>query len=141
MSNSSTARLSFGVAFKEEFEFPWSDREKYDDGITNWWKEVNDYVQPPELFTFASIYSHQSKWLELNPVPFEIVRSGSYEYFISIIATRTMIVDWGETLEVSPIIFNKRKVKDDTKAILDFLKKYSIEHEDSPKWLLSSYYG
>ena len=141
MSNSSTARLSFGVAFEEDFEFPWSDRQKYDDGITDWWKEVNNYIQPPELFTFDTIYNHQSKWLKLNPPPIEIVRSGSYEYSISIIATKTMIVDWGETLEITSCIFNEKKVEDDSKIILDFLNKYNVEHEDSPKWLLSSYYG
>lgn len=139
MGSSPYGRLSFGVAFEEDFEFPWSDKEKYDNDISNWWLEVTGYIQPPELHCFKSIYAAERKWLELNPIPVELVRRSSYDYPCFIVATRSTGVEWDETLVVTKEMFNTDE--HDTKIITDFLNKYDIKYKGSPSWLLSSFYG
>jgi hypothetical protein len=140
MSRDSIARLSFGVAFKEDFEFPWSDKEKYPDGIEDWWLEITEYIQPLELYNFDSILDDEITWLKLHPVPIKVVRTCTYDYSGYILAVKTMWVDWAETLKVDPeqLISN---INEDTKVITDFLDKYNIKCEDSPGWILSSFYG
>lgn len=139
MGSSPYGRLSFGVAFEEDFEFPWSDFDKYDDDITDWWLEVTGYVQPLELTCFESIYDSKKKWLELNPIPVGLVKRGYHDSSSYIIATLTMGVEWDETVTITPDLFNN--VEQDTKVITDFLNKYNIEYEGKPNWLLSSFYG
>lgn len=139
MGSSPYGKLSFGVAFEEDFEFPWSDREKYEDGIRSWWLEVTGYVQPSELHCSESIYDSKRKWLELNPIPVGLVARGSYDELSYILATLTVAVEWNETLSINPSLFDN--VEKDTKIITEFLNKYQIQYEGKPSWLLSSFYG
>lgn len=140
MGSSPYGRLSFGVAFEEDFEFPWSDFDKYDDNITNWWLDVSGYVQPPELHCYESIYDSKKKWLDLNPMPVGLVRRCSYDESSYILATLTMGVEWDETLrlDLEQLAIN---IETDTKIITDFLNKYKIKYEVNPSWILSSFYG
>lgn len=139
MGSSPYGRLSFGIAFDEDFEFPWSDRQKYDNDITKWWLDVSGYVQSPELYNFESIYDAERKWLELHPLPVELVRRGSYDYPCYIVATRSTGVEWTDTLVLTSEMFKSDEA--DTKILTEFLNKYNIEYEGKPNWLLSSFYG
>lgn len=135
MSKSSIANLSFGIAFEEGFKFPWSDISKYDDGINDWWLEITGYIEPNNYS-----YEKEKEWLELHPIPIEIVHYCACDYHMDIIATRCYSVEWGETLNITLEQFAVN-IEQDTRIIVDFLNKYNIQYEGSPAWILSSFYG
>lgn len=156
MGVSTDAKLCYGIGFEEGFEFPWVD-EKYEDDIEDWWMEVNDYVNPEfcpytEAGEFKEgidgddprvdvYHTHSYEWKEANPLPVDLVYHCSDGCTMYILAVKdTEIKSYrGDTTEIIPA--NLTVTDEQRITLLDFCKKYEIEAEEEPKWLLCSYWG
>ncbi len=151
MSTSTDGQICFGVAFEEDFEFPWGD------DIEAWWKDVNNYVNPEfNPFTEEGDYkpginnsdpriqkhwTHQRQWEKDNPMPVDLINycSGECPMFIIAVPQTVITANRGYPVTVDPELFllNEAIYK---QQLLDFFNKYDIKSAE-PKWLLSSYWG
>jgi hypothetical protein len=154
MGTSTNGQLSFGVAFDEDFEFPWSD-EKYEGDIEEWWRDVRGFVNPiecpfddrgdykPGINTDSPVISEyfakQREWETANPIPVELVNYCSGDYPMWIIAAKHM-----ENCRGTPQKVTMEFIRDTDEAfqrLSEFLDKYGIESENEPDWWLTSYWG
>lgn len=155
MGTTTNGEIWYGVLFEEGLEFPWDivDEDSSDEGdIEEWWRSVNGYVPLHTPFTeageyadgwhkddprFREYYDHRHKWLADNPLPVEMVNvcSGDYPmYGLAVVGSvRTANRGFPET-------FDPAELKADATVLLDFCKRFSIEHGE-PSWYLSSYWG
>ena len=161
MGISSDGQICFGIAFEEEYEFPWTD-EKWGGDEEDWWFiGVCGYVPPFEIFNdngdyadgvrphkekMDEYYAHRQEFRESHPIPVEIVRHCSYEYTMFIVAVPGTYIS---AFRGNPLEFRVANI-DPSKAaaVIDFCEKYcrpKYEHSEFPEmkpcWLLSSMYG
>ncbi len=165
MSVSTNAEISFGILFDEDHEFPWDD-EKYDTDMAEWWRDINGYKPPFELFDergeyaagipltkdqygrkeapkemVSAYFDHRHEWEKAHPLPVELVNvcSGGYPTYILAIEGSVTTAYRGSPKEISAAML----VASDEAAgvLISFCKKYGIEGGDGPKWWLSSYWG
>jgi hypothetical protein len=109
MGVSTDAKLAYGIAFPEGFEFPWTGTEDrdgdgyVDDGVDpeDWWRERNGYVQTPQIdysnfnedrgkpewkAAWDEMYAHRKAFDLEHPIPFEVVYHCSDDYTMHILA-------------------------------------------------------
>lgn len=156
MGTTTNGQICYGIAFEEDHEFPW-DKEEYEYGINEWWKAVNGYNQPVEVYDehgeyingigpdekiFREYYDHKHDWEEKNPLPIELVNYCSLEcpMYILTISASVITARRGYPTVLSGEEFDINAV--DVNPIIDFCQEYNIEYDiDKFQWYLSSYWG
>ena len=154
MGTSTDAILCYGISVDEGDELPWSDRDKYDDGIYDWWIEESRWkpsIQPydedgeplPNVSKEAIDRYHQERYnfSKTHPLPIELVEHCSYEYPMSIIAVPGTVTRASRGF---PEAIDEDAIKcpaplSDIAAMREFCKKYSIAGEEG--WWLASMWG
>ena len=143
MGITSDGQISFGILFEEDYEFPWYD----DTEIENWWRIQQGYVNPFKIYTsdgnyindiepsseeFNMYFNYRDKFDKAHPIP----------VFILAIPSTIKTCSRGYPEIIEPTDSNRRYNKDYMdKLLLEFCKTYSLQHENPPKWYLSSYLG
>lgn len=158
MSTSTDGQICYGIMFDEDYEFPWSADDYEDGDISDWWRDVNGYVNPIESpFTddgdykpgyhqndprIDQYFAGQSAWDKLNPLPIELVnyQSGDYPAYIIAIPSTVKTANRGNPIVFSPGI-ELVVSGQDRQALIDFCTKYGLEINAPPSWYLSSYWG
>ena len=154
MGTSTDGQICYGIAFEEEFEFPWDG--DYDD-IDEWWiYGVHGYKPSFELYDSdggyldgrepskeetSRYYDERRAFAEAHPLPVELVTHCSYDYPMYILAVKGSLISnsRGFPVEIAP---SSLSVADaDRQALLRFCVDHGIEHDDEPKWLLTSMWG
>lgn len=153
MGTATDGQICYGIAFEEEFEFPWSE---YDD-IEDWWVftvlgfkhaveiynsegECIDGARPAQAL-IEKYYSDIHVFKKAHPLPVKIVTycSGDYPKYIIAVPGTCISCSRGEWVEFDPtklVVIEEQKA-----ALLQFCSDYGIEHEQEPQWLLTSYWG
>lgn len=152
MGTSTNGQLCYGVAFEEDFEFPWGEN-----GIEDWWAyTVCEFKPSLELFDSGGNYLNGRKpsKTELNsyfeerrafdaahPLPVTLVNycSGDYPMYAVAVPSTVRTARRGSPTAVDP---TSLVVTDDEHAtLLKFLADHGIEAPEAPAWLLTSYWG
>jgi len=171
MGIASDGQICYGIAFDEEYPFPWLD--DWDEPEEWWIYGVCKYKAPFELYTKLGeyidgikpteekrreYYKHYRDFSDKHPMPVEVVMHCTYEYPMFIIAAigtlQTNSRGDVEALSIPDISYAQDN------AIIDFCKKYCRPIDDiyalpktkqisgmatfpemKPKWLLSSMMG
>ena len=155
MGQSTNGQICYGILLEEEIELPW-DKEEFDGNEEAWWRTVNDYKPLHVCFVsdnyapgFGSTdprvyeqWDHEQAWLKANPLPFEMVNVCSGSNPIWIIASPGTFTSAcrGKPLAITSEWLECEKMLAGPE-LEDFCEKHGIEHEDEPKWYLSSYWG
>jgi hypothetical protein len=165
MGVSTNGVICYGIKFEEGQEFPW-DAEPWEGAVQEWWRDVNGYKPPFELYDqhgnyHPSIkvvpgrypsdtkpedeslteryYAPQRAWDEAHPVPVELENYCSDDcpmYILSVPAIGTS-AERGYPEAIKPHEF----VDPDPEPLLAFCRKYKIRGGTKPKWWLCSYWG
>lgn len=154
MGVSTNGIIAWGIVFEEGYEFPWGcDGE---DGLSEWWLDVQEYKHPFEIYTddgdyvdgvvdgdprIDEYYQHYFDWEKANPCPvgLENVCSGDYPIYALVIPELTR-----ECRRGFPSFFDPKELvvtEEQKSSFLAFLKDCGIEYEDEPGWFLGSYWG
>lgn len=158
MSTTTDGQICFGIAFEEEFEFPWK-AEQFDGDIEDWWRFTNLYKEPFEIYDdndpsgyaggvkpseekILEYYTHRREWLKANQLPVVEVNYCSCDYPIYMLAVPSSVKNANRG---NPLVFKPEELQVTPKEQLDlmtFCINYEIEIGDSnPEWYLSSYWG
>jgi hypothetical protein len=158
MGQSTNGQICFGILFPEDYKLPWKDSSEED-----WWRTVNGYKPPFELYNsqgeylngkkppqseIDQYYQAQREFDDNNPFPFELVNYCSLDCPMYILAIKESVKTAyrGYPEEISPqTLVEQYEWKT---QLNDFAEKYintseSAEEEIdlTPKWYLSSYWG
>ena len=91
-------QICFGIAFEEDYEFPWSGE---DSDIETWWRDLNGFKHSFELFdsegnyidgkepsgeVVVKYFDEEREFDKLHPLPVEMVNYCSGDYPMWIIA-------------------------------------------------------
>lgn len=153
MGVSTDGQLNYGIVFDEGFEFPWSER----DDVEDWWREVNGYENPnfdpydgkggykpgvtrddPRVTAY---HLHRREWMAAHPIPIELVNycSGDYPCWMLALPELKWCASRGCPERIDPAAL---VVTDEQRnSLIEFCKKYGIEHDAPPAWYLTSYWG
>ncbi len=162
MSLSTDGHLSYGIIFDESTKFPWGS----EDNIHEWWKKVNNYVNPyycpyteqgaykddaPVIFTkdgqkrldfddpkVTTYYNHWREWSKANPIPVQLVNYCSDDSPMYLIAVKHVFCSRGYPVEIDPSFLEVSK--EEKRKLQEFLDRFGIE-ADEPRWWLTSYMG
>jgi hypothetical protein len=154
--------ISYGVAFDEDFEFPW-DAEPWEGDIEHWWLDVSGYVNPHEYpydergnykpghcaHTADPYWDARSGWRKDNPLPIVLLVCHSHDYGSYILAARNT-VDYaheGGPVAIDPALMTVEQ--EDHDALIDFIHDYCIYplgmndvpivDDPDPTWYLSAH--
>ena len=155
MGISTDGQICYGVLFEDDYEFPW-DAEEYGGDIEAWWRAVNGYQPPFELYDsdgnyldgieppqmrIDAYFGARHEWDEQHAVPVARVNACSGDHPLYIVAVpstvRKAYRGWPET-------FNPTDLQVDSTAVdelCEFCDKYGLAYQGEPAWYLSSYYG
>lgn len=155
MGVSTDGIIGFGIPFEEGTEFPW-DAEEFDGDIETWWRSVNGYVAPYEPWTpegeyaegwssgdprLTEYFDHRREWMTQHPVPVKDVNycSGDYPMYALCVPISVIECSRGTPATFDPKTLHITEAA--TKELLEFCRKYEIEIDTEPAWLLMSYWG
>lgn len=152
MGTSTNGQLCYGVAFEEDFDFPWGDGE-----IEDWWTyKVHGFKHSFELFDSDGNYlngreppkDEVSRYFEerrafdaAHRLPVELVNycSGDYPMYAVAVPGTVRTATRGSPTSIDPASL---VVADDGRAaLLKFFADHGIEAPTAPAWLLTSYWG
>jgi len=152
MGTSTNGHLCYGVAFEEDFEFPWVDGE-----IEDWWTyTVHGFKHSFEIFDGDGNYlngrkppeDEVSRYFEerrafdaAHRLPVALVNycSGDYPMYALAAPSTVRTATRGSPTVIDPASL---VVADDERdALLRFLAEHDIEAPEAPAWLLTSYWG
>src|SRR5687768_12176248 len=105
MGTSTNGEISYGIAFDEDFEFPWDDDDGEGD-LENWWLAVNGYKPPFEVYDengyiggkrpseekLSEYFAAQRSFQAAHPLPVELVNVCSGEYPMYILAVKETVL-------------------------------------------------
>jgi hypothetical protein len=157
MGVSIDGEISYGIAFPEEFEFPWDEDEESEGDIDNWWLDVNGYKPPFELYDeeggyiggsrppqehFNACYEAERIFLTEHPLPVELVNVCSHEYPIYIVALKGTVITanrgFPQSFDPASLIVTDEQ----RNTLIEFCRTHNIDTGDAePKWYLSSLWG
>lgn len=156
MGVSTDGEISYGIPFDEDFEFPWDD-ELYDGDIEDWWRAVNGYKPPfnlydergepiggvrPSFERISEYFTPRDAFDKEHPIPVELVNAQSGEYPAYIIALKGTVLTasrgYPKAFDPASLI-----VTDDQRnTLIEFCNTHDIDIDDKePHWYLSSYWG
>lgn len=149
MGQSTNAEISFGIAFEEDYEFPWSGED-----IGDWWRNQSGFKHSFEIYNDEGNYidgkepsaevvsrylAEQWEFDKLHPLPVELVNycSGDYPMYIISVPQVGRLARRGYpvTFQPSDLVVTDEQVK----TLIEFCKNAGLEGE--PSWYLSSYWG
>ena len=162
MGVSTDGIICFGIEIEED-EAPW--QEDYEE-IDDWWLDVNNFQNPfrnpydesgehdnwikekypnmtdrqiSDTEEVENFFDAKRKWQKENPIPVDLVWHCSYDYPMFILAVK------GTKINASrgyPRRFSLKNISaEEIKTLTDFCKKYKIEFEEEPSWILCSMWG
>ena len=158
MSQSTDGHICFGILLEEGAgPFPWDEDDEYGYGdIEEWWRKINGYKPPFEIWEEHvaeylpgvtlemkdEYYNHRRDWKKVNPVPVELVNYCSCDYPMYIIALSETCKNanrgYPEAFEPNDLVVSAERAME----LINFCKKYGIDMgEEYPRWWLSSYWG
>ena len=143
MGTSTNAYLCYGYSLDEDKQYPW-ESDDYDEDFEAWYyKEVLGYKEPFEYSEdlteeeTKNYFAHKRAFQKENPMPFEMVIHCHCEYPMYILAVKLIKAWRGDVVEITSLDVDENKVK----QLTAFMKEYNlIGDEDSPSWLLCSYW-
>jgi len=144
--------ISYGIKFKEGFEFPWDD-EKYGGDHEHWWEDVAKFR--PTFYPYTTegeykegvdrddprvdeYYEEKKKWEWNNPFPVEINMCGNYDCYDAVLSAPGIGMggDWEQPTEIDLSVFTVDQGSIDN--LLAFCKHFEIDHEgEEPKWYMT----
>ncbi len=155
MSVSTDGQISYGVAFDEDFEFPWSEARESD--IAAWWiYDVLGFKHSTEIYAdtksgyvgdvkpsedvIDSYYKEKREFENAYPLPVEVVNycSGDYPMYILAVPSTVKNASRGSPETFDPKELTVTDAERD--ALLKFCADHGIIHEE-PAWMLTSYWG
>lgn len=150
MGVSTNGQICYGVLFEEGFEFPW------DGDIEKWWREMQGYKPPFELYDDAGEYvggqkppenkiedwhSHRREFDKAHPVPVDLVNVCSGDCPIYILAIPEYVYSarrgYPEAFDPTKLLIDPVKEA----QLLMFIGDHIGNEHYAPKWYLSSYWG
>ena len=153
MGVSTDAKIFYGIAFEDGYEFPWDGHEDIED----WWiYGVNCFKHSFELYDADGNYLNGRKpseeeisryfgekisFSKAHPIPVELVNYCSSNYPIYALAVQGTVITTSrghpEVIDLSSLIVDNEKVD----AMLKFCNDHGIELKRNLSWILASYYG
>lgn len=147
-------QICYGVKFEEDYEFPWAAQ---DGDIEDWWRVINGYKPPFELFNadgnyidgiepskarLREYFDARSLWdAEHDKLPVAEVNYCSGEYPMYILAVPSTCNSarrgYPEKFDPATLVVSEEAQA----ALLAFCEKYGLTYEAGPAWWLSSYWG
>ena len=144
------AVLCVGVAFDNLSELPWEDKgQGFQDGLEEWWKEINGYQEPFQLYNeygmhldkdtpmekISEWYEHKESWEKNNPLPvwYQEIYEDDGEYAL-IIPNYRRVAGRHEFTPISPSELNPSEAE--IESFLDFLAEHGIENILEPHLML-----
>jgi hypothetical protein len=151
MGQSTNAEISFGIAFEEDYEFPWNGFD-----IEDWWREWCGFINSFEIYDeegnhidgkepsaeLVELYfAEQREFDKRHPLPVELVNycSGDYPMWIIAVTEAGRLARRGYPVAFNPAELVVRDAQ--IAALVDFCKFYDLVGEGPPSWYLSSYWG
>lgn len=155
MGVSTDGEISYGIAFEEDFEFPWDGDHEGD--LDDWWLAVNGYKPPFELYDdegeyingvrppqeqFDDCYEAERIFLKDHPLPVELVNVCSREYPMYIVALKGTVLTasrgFPKTFDPASLVVTDEQ----RNTLMEFCRTHSINAVGvEPGWYLSSYWG
>lgn len=150
-----------GWPLEEDVELPWGacdEDGEYDEGDhEEWWRRISGFENLFQLYNergeyvggvrpddekIGAYYEHRRKWLEANPIPFEVVNYCSGDYPIYAIALNGTVTTARRGF---PQKFDPEEMEIDLEEA-DRIRLLFLEHgmhlpDDDPAWHLASYWG
>lgn len=155
MGVSTNGQICYGVAFDEDYEFPWN--KEHDGDIDAWWLYgVLGFKHSFELFDAAGNYlngrepsreessryfAESREFVASRPLPVELLNycSGDCPMYALAVPGTVLTARRGYPAEFDPAALT---VTDDGReALRKFCIDYGIELPQEPTWLLTSYWG
>jgi hypothetical protein len=155
MGVTTDGQISYGVAFEEEFEFPWSEEREGD--IYAWWiYDVLEFKHSTEIYAdtksgyvgdvkpaedvITAYHKERREFSNAHPLPVEVVNYCAGEYPMHILAVPRTVktANRGEPTKFDPEELTVTDAERD--ALLKFCADHGITHEE-PAWMLTSYWG
>lgn len=149
MSQSTNGQIAFGIVYDEGTEFPWSERDDFDDwwlnDICNFkpsreiWDEAGNFINGvrPEQSVINAYFNEKDEFLENHVCLIEPLNVCSYEYPIyALIISSTKITASGG----NPTVFEPDTLvvtDEEIQALKDFCETFNIPYSE-PSWFLSS---
>lgn len=153
MSVSTDGQICYGISFEEDHQFPWDD-EKFNGDIKDWWRDVNGFKPPFELYDkdgnyidgvkppqsrMDAYFDAGQKWDAAHPLPVSLVNtcSGDCPQYVLAVPSTERKANRGYPEKFSP---SDLVVADaDVAKLTDFCAKYGIDFTaDQLGWWLSS---
>lgn len=149
MGVSTDGQLCYGVAFDEDFVFPWGE-----DGIEDWWAyQVHGFKHSFDLFDsdgafldcrlpsqerLDAYFAERRAFDEAHPLPVELVNycsDGHPMYIVAAVGT-LIVARRGSPEVIDPAQLSVTTEQHD--ALVRFFADHDIEMPREPSWLLSS---
>ena len=148
MGVSTDGQICYGIAFEEDFAFPWGDN------LEEWWTyKVHGFKHSLELFdadgsylngrkpTAAETERYYGERRAFNatiPLPVQLVNycSGDYPMYALAVPSTVLTASRGNPTVFEPSALTVTRSEKD--ALLKFLADHNIEAPSEPAWLLTS---
>ena len=156
MGTSTNGQISYGIAFEEDFEFPWSEAREGD--IDAWWiYDVLGFKHSTEIYAdtksgyvgdakpakdvITAYYKEKEGFAKAHPLPVEIVNycAGDYPMYILAVPSTIKTANRGDPTKFNPSELSVSDAGRD--ALLKFCADHGILHDEEPAWMISSYWG
>ncbi|MHC4121838.1 MAG: hypothetical protein ACYSWO_30575 [Planctomycetota bacterium] len=155
MGSHPDATICYGIAFNEDYEFPWEEGDL--ESFEEWWLKEQGYVNPhPFPYTpdgqrksgitreDAMVYhGHKRTWLKENPPPVRLVTgySSDYPFYVLAVPGTVDTAHEGGPLPIDPnlmVVTTEERL-----ALIGFCATYVDPEADKwiSGWLLTAYYG
>jgi hypothetical protein len=121
MGQSPSAVIGFGIV--PTGELPW-EKEEFEWSFDEW---------------VTATFEQKDSWSWDLPEPFQPIRDGcdGGDRGVAIVVGETKYFDWEG---IKPLGFQPRDMTSESVALVAFCKKYKIEHELPPHWLVAVSY-
>lgn len=143
-----SADICFGVAFDEDYEFPWTDTEDRD--IEAWWYKTSGFKASFEPWDgngdkapgyteekASTYFKERREWMAAHPLPVELVDYNWIDSNMYVLAVRhsrkTSCEGSVESLLPLPVVTSDR-----LKEYFEFCADHQIVLPGEPRWLLTS---
>jgi hypothetical protein len=142
MGVSTDGILAFDVLCKEGTTLPW-DASPFNGDMEEWWLAESGFV-PPDAECLAA----RRKWLKDHPLNISAENYCSGEYPMWAIVLNWTVTRCSRGYPVDVDCDRCRCREDDSHVpagsvfvLTQFLKKYGIEYDKPPRWILMSYWS
>lgn len=155
MGVSTNGFICYGIAFDEDYTFPWGTND-----YESWWfinickfkptveiyTEIGSYVnnKEPDQKTIDNYYNEYSKFKKDHPMPFDVENYCSGDYPMDVLVVNESVIKCGrgEPTEINFSDIQNKINNSNLKSFMDFINTYIPDKKNTePKWMLCSYWG